>query len=91
MVKSRNQLGLSAEFADEPIRTHRALIKHGLRVGSKENNFCRGPKLRTYLLGSLNAVHSWHLNVEQNNIRVQLSDLLYSLFPVTRFAANIHG
>ncbi len=44
-----------------------------------------------YLLGSLNAVHSWHLNVEQNNIRVQLSDLLYSLFPVTRFAANIHG
>jgi hypothetical protein len=38
-------------------------------MGTKENNFYRGLELM-YLLGSLNAVHLWHLNVEQNNIKV---------------------
>ena len=44
-----------------------------------------------YLPRSLNAIHSWHLNVKQNNIGVQFPDLLYGLFSVPRFAANIHG
>ena len=44
-----------------------------------------------YLLGRLNAIHSWHLNVEQNNIGMELPYLPYGLFSVLRFATDIHG
>ena len=59
-------------------------------MDGEENNF-RGRCNLAYLVCSLDAIHDRHIDVEKNEVRMQLFDLIDSLLAIFSFAANVHG
>jgi hypothetical protein len=87
-----NQLGSRRRFGYEGIRADGSACgdRFWRIVDGEENNF-GGRRDSAYLVGSLNAIHHRHINVEENEVRMQLLDLLDSLLAVFSLAANVHG
>jgi len=59
-------------------------------VDGEENNF-RGRCNLAYLVCSLDAIHDRHIDVQKDQVRMQLFDLLDSLLAIFSFAANVYG
>ena len=59
-------------------------------MDGEEDNFGGRCDL-AYLVCSLDAIHDRHIDVEEDEVRMQLSDLLDSLLAIFSFAANVHG
>jgi hypothetical protein len=57
-------------------------------VTTEENDF-RGGQDAPYFLGSLDAVHSRHLDVEHNNIGPKLLNSFYGLVTIPGFTTNM--
>ena len=78
-------------FADKAIGNPPERMHHpGNRVGGEEDNRClRGNSAD--LDGGAHAIHHGHIDVENDDIGVQLSDFLDRFFSVRSFAAYFEG
>jgi hypothetical protein len=59
-------------------------------VNREEDNLC-GRSDSTYLVGCLDAIHHRHVDVQQDNIRLQLNDFFDGLFTTFSITADFEG